>query len=92
LQQLLAAILNHAASGVTVPIDPVTHLDLITAANIAYSGTNGNEMTRIAGLLDTFNGSGENISFPPSLPPQGNATPQASKLLANTALSFWDNL
>jgi len=90
LQQLLAAILNHAASGVTVPIDPVTGYDLITAANMAYSGTDGKEMMRIKDLLDTFNGSGENISFPPGLPDQGKATPKVSQAIAY--IKFWDIL
>jgi len=89
LQQLVGAILNHAASGVTVPIDPVTGNDLITAGNLAYSSDNGTEMLRVKDLLDTFNGSGEIIAFPAGFPPQGSATPQASKAIADKA--FWDS-
>ena len=89
LQQLVGAILNHAASGVTVPIDPATGKDLITAGNEAYSSNNGTEMLRVKDLLDSFNGSGEIIAFPPGLPPQGSATPQASKAIADKA--FWNS-
>jgi len=89
LQQLVGAILNHAASGVVVPIDPVTGMDLITAGNITYSSNNSTEMLRVKGLLDTFNGSGDGISFPPGTPSQGSATPQTSKDIAN--LAFWDS-
>jgi len=89
LQQLVGAILNHAASGVTVPIDPVTGNDLITAGNLAYSSNNGTEMLRVKGLLDTFNGSGEITAFPAGFPPQGSATPQVSKAIANKA--FWNS-
>jgi len=90
LHQLLGAILNTAAFNSTVPIDPVTGLNLIQAANIAYSGNNATEINRLAGLLDTFNGSGDNIAFPPGLPPQGNATPQDSISIAD--VKFWDVL
>ena len=88
LQQLVGAILNHAANGSPMPLDPVTGLDLITAGNLAYSGNNATEMTRIASLLDTFNGSGEAFNFP-GVPPQGNATPDASIAIAD--IEFWDS-
>ncbi len=86
----MAVILNKAAFNTYVPNDPVTNLDLITAANIAYSGENGTEIIRIAGLLDAFNNSGDNIAFPPGLPWQGKATPQESTAIADT--SYWDYL
>jgi hypothetical protein len=87
LHQLLAAILNGATWGSGMN-DPVTGLDLVTAANNAYSGDNREEIIRITGLLDNFNGSGENILVPTGFPGSGNATPAQSRKIADIA--FWD--
>jgi hypothetical protein len=95
LHQLLAAVLNNAAFGTTVPIDSVTSTDLITAANNAYSGEDISEINRLAGLLDTFNNAGDNIPFPDGLPHQGPATPKDSKDYADTPVigrEYWDDL
>jgi hypothetical protein len=89
LQQLVAAILNQAASGIRVSTDPVTGKDLITAANLAYSGNNGAEILRINSLLDSFNSGGDSIAFHAGLPSQGRATPKLSTAIANNA--FWDS-
>jgi hypothetical protein len=89
LQQLLAAILNHAAFGTPVPIDPVTHLDLISAANQTYSSNNRAEMLRLANLLDAYNESGDTYPIPPWLPSPGPATPRESRKIAN--ILFWNS-
>jgi len=89
LQQLLAAILNHAAFGTPVPTDPVTHLDLITAANQAFSTGTRAEMLRIASLLDAYNESGDTYPIPPWLPSPGPATPRTSRSIANKP--FWNS-
>jgi hypothetical protein len=89
VQQLVAAILNHAAFGTPVPIDPVTGEDLVTAGNMAYAGTNRTEMLRVAGLLDGFNNSGDDQPLPDPWNPPGPATPQESRSLADR--EFWDD-
>ena len=90
LQQLVGAILNHAI-GTPVPLDPVTGLDLITAGNNAYAGNDKNEMTRVAGLLDSFNGSGDDTPLPDGYLSE-SATPDASHALADAGgIAFWDN-
>jgi hypothetical protein len=89
LQQLVGAILNHAANGMPLQIDQKTGLDIITAGNNAYSGNNGTEMMRVKDLLDSYNGSGEGLDFPAGLPPQGSATPKISQAIAN--IKFWDS-
>jgi hypothetical protein len=92
LQQLVGAILNHAANGQPLPKDPVTGDDIITAGNKAYSGTNGDEMTRIAGLLDDYNGIGEKLAFPADVAShEGSATPRDSQKLAKTGIPYWDS-
>jgi len=92
LQQLVGAILNHAANGMPLPIDPVTGYDIITAGHNAFSGDDADEMTRVKGLLEDYNMSGDDLSFPAGLPPQGKATPQESKKLAKDGgIEFWDS-
>ncbi len=72
----------------TPPTDPVTGLKLIAAGNAAYNGNNATEMTRVASLLSTYNGSGDGVPFT-GLPPQGNATPDVSHATAD--IPYWDN-
>ncbi|MEM3047000.1 MAG: hypothetical protein QW057_07970, partial [Candidatus Bathyarchaeia archaeon] len=88
LQQLVAAILNHAAFGTTIPIDGVTGLDIITAGHQAYSGENRTEILRLAGLLDAYNQSGDDE--PAWVDAYPGATPALSGLIADR--EFWDEL
>jgi hypothetical protein len=90
VQQLIAAILNHAAFGTPVPIDSVTGKDLITAGNLAYGGNDKAEMLRVAKLLDDFNKSGDGYPLPPWMTPPGPATPRESREMADRV--FWDTL
>lgn len=84
LQQLLAAKLNCAAFGCSQAT-----IDLIAQADAAYkAGTNKNLIISLAGELDAFNNSGDNVAMNPSLPATGKATPKTSQSIANTA--FWN--
>lgn len=80
LQQLLAAILNQAYFG-SAPSSPT-----IAQAEAAYCGTSVTAISNAANALNTFNNSGDTLGSTPG----AAATPQASKSLAATALSFWD--
>lgn len=54
-KQLVIAILIKAEFSTNTPIDAVTGKDLISAANLAYSGSNTDEMLRLTKLLKEFN-------------------------------------
>jgi internalin A len=79
--QLVAAIFNtRLPHGAPVPTDPVTHLDLITAARNAMAGPYGAgstaEILRLGDLLETYNSSGDAIDTGDPQSAIGNATPQ----------------
>lgn len=83
LQQLLAAKLNCAAfncSQVTI--------NLIASADAAYKAGDKNLINSLAGQLDAFNNSGDNVAINPTLGVTGKATPSLSKSLAD--LVFWN--
>jgi len=82
LQQLVAAKLNAAVFGAS----PST-LTLISDADAAFAGTDKGLIDTLAGLLDTYNNSGEGVSIPAPFD-QGSATPDISQRYAD--LVFWD--
>lgn len=62
--QLLAAILNsRLTNGASVPIDPVTGLNLITALQTALTTNDAKEITRLAAKLDAYNNSGDGVAI-----------------------------
>lgn len=79
LQQLVTAKLNCAAFG--CPANVVT---MIANADSAYASGSQASILIHAGLLDTYNNSGDTIVIGNA----GSATPQLSKSLAN--IPFWD--
>jgi hypothetical protein len=84
LQQLLAAKLNCAGFGCSTATQ-----DLIDNSDLAYKNeTNKNLIISLAGQLDAFNNSGDNVAIPISLGPTGKATPKTSQGFADTV--FWN--
>jgi hypothetical protein len=83
LGQLVAAKLNYAASG-AIPSNP----NLIAEADAAFGGTNVALILKLAGQLDMYNNSGDDIEFPEGLPSQGSATPMLSREYAD--IPFWN--
>lgn len=83
LQQLLAAKLNCAAFGCSSATQT-----LISSADAAYVAGVKSDILYYAGLLDTFNNSGDAFAIPSSLPATGKATPALSTSYAN--LTFWN--
>jgi hypothetical protein len=73
LQQLVAAGLNAAAFGAEPDI-----LALISNADAAFGGTNTALILSLAGQLDSYNNSGDNMAIPNDLPNQGSVTPKTS--------------
>ncbi len=86
MQQLLAAILNNAADGSTP--SGVT----LTQAGIDFCTGSASTILSDAGLLNTFNNSGDNIAFPPGTPGLSlqniSIGGKAAKALSDFA--FWD--
>jgi internalin A len=79
--QLIAATLNtRLPHGAPVPTDPVTQVDLITAARNAmagpYSTGSTAEILRLGELLEAYNSSGDAIDTGDPQSTIGNATPQ----------------
>ena len=83
LQQLVAAKLNFAATG-AIPSNPT----LIADADAAFGGNDAALIQSLAGQLDQYNNSGDNIPLPAGLPDQGSATPKVSQDYAD--IGFWD--
>jgi hypothetical protein len=87
--QLLAAILNTGLdNGAAVPIDSVTGLDLITAMQNALAAGDRHEILRLAGLLDAYNNSGDDVAIidlDGTL--IGNADPRDARAIANIAFA-----
>jgi len=81
LQQLEAAILNQATFGSSP--DP----NVISNAEAAYRCNDASLILHYAGILDTFNGSGDTVAAPSGFV-QGKATPQLAKHKAVKA--YWD--
>ncbi len=84
VQQLIAAELNCAAFGCSTSTQ-----NLISQANTDLAGSSASAILADAQALDAYNGSGEAVSFPNTVPAQGSATPKASQSAANIA--FWDS-
>lgn len=84
---LLSAIFNSALdNGATVPIDPETQLDLITAMQDALDSGDKKEILRLVTLLDDYNNSGDDIAIIDNDgEPIGNADPNDVKDIANFA-------
>jgi uncharacterized repeat protein (TIGR01451 family) len=82
---LLSAILNAALdNGSSVPIDPETTLDLITAMRNALSSGDRDEILRLVPLLDEYNNSGDDVAIIDSHgEPIGNADPNMAKDVAD---------
>jgi hypothetical protein len=83
LQQLIAAKLNAAAFGASSSITT-----LISNADTAFSGVDAALILNLAGQLDAYNNSGDNIPLPAALGNQGSATPKTSQDYAD--LAFWN--
>ncbi len=79
LQQLVTAKLNCAEFGCSSAIKAQ-----ITAADLAYAGTNVSTILTSAALMDAYNNSGDTMTISPA----GKATPQTSKTWAD--MVFWN--
>ena len=90
--QLTAAILTSGLeNGATIPIDPVTGLDLITAMRNALSGDDRDEILRLEGLLDTYNNSGVDVDIVDGCGyPVLEADPKCAKALADITIADCD--
>jgi hypothetical protein len=81
--QAVAAVLNSAVPG-GKPL-PVSLADIENAMN----GTDKSAISTLAGILDTYDGSGETVALGI---PQGSATPEAAQETANITFADWPPL
>ena len=88
-RQLVAAILNTGLpNGASVPVDPVTGKDIITAARDALKGTSAAEILRLGALLDAYNNSGDPIPIlDPDHYPIGSADPSLASSMADISVA-----
>jgi hypothetical protein len=75
--QFLAALFNSAGAQLGFGTATLTQQQM-TDMFLALKNGPASAILALSGILDTFNGSGDNINFAPGTPSQGNATPQTS--------------